>query len=110
MIQGLFFMQNNALGHAAKYTREKLKNKDIRVIDWSSYSSYLNLIETVWNIMKDWIQEHYDDQDKLFYDTLRKAVREAWEAVTSEQLDALVNEMHARCEAVILAERKHIRY
>ncbi len=47
MKQDLFFMQNNAFEHAVKYTREKLKDKDIRVIAWPSYSPDLNLIEAV---------------------------------------------------------------
>ncbi len=55
MKQNFFFMQNNAFEHAAKYTREELENKDICIIDWFSYSSDLNLIEAVWNIMKNWI-------------------------------------------------------
>ncbi len=104
MKQSLFFMQNNAFEHAAKYTREELKDKNIRVINWSSYSFNLNLIEAVWNIMKNWIQKHYDDQDKLFYSTLRNAVKKAWDAVTPEQLDELINFMSARCQAVIDAD------
>jgi len=60
--------------------------------------------------MKDWIQKRYDDQDKLFYNTLRKAVREAWDAVTPEQLKELIDSMHDRCEAVITAEGKHTKY
>ena len=60
--------------------------------------------------MKNWIQEHYGDEDKLSYNTLRKAVREAWDAVTSEQLDALINEMKDRCQAIIDADGKHIPY
>ena len=110
MKQNLFFMQNNASGHAAKYTREELENRDIRVIDWSSYSSDLNLIEAVWNIMKNWIQKHYDDQNKLFYNTLRNAVRKIWDAVTSKQLDELIDFMSARCQIVIDADEKQTEY
>ena len=54
--------------------------------------------------MKDWIQDHYSQADKLSYDALRKAVREAWDVVTPEQLNELINEMPARCQAVIDAE------
>ena len=110
LTSGLLFMQDNAPGHAAKYTREELQSRNIPYISWPPYSPDLNPIESVWNIMKDWIQEHYGDQDKLSYDTLRKAVREAWDAVTPEQLDALIDGMHDRCEAVILAEGKQTKY
>jgi len=110
MKQGLSFMQDNAPGHAAKYTREELEDRGIRVIDWPPYSPDLNPIEAVWNIMKDWIQEHYGDQDKLSYNTLRNAVREAWDAVTPEQLDELIGSMPARCQAVIDADGKQTGY
>ncbi len=60
MKQNLFFMQNNAFKHAAKYTREELENKDIHVINWSSYSFDLNLIEAVLNcheLRTEWNQD-----------------------------------------------------
>ncbi len=60
--------------------------------------------------MKDWIQEHYDHIDKLFYDNLRKAVRKAWDAVTPKQLNELINSMRARCQAVIDADEKQIHF
>ena len=110
LIQDLLFMQDNAPGHAAKYTQEELQERGIPVISWPPFSPDLNPIEAVWNITKDWTQEHYGNQDKLSYNTLRKAVREAWNAVTPEQLDALIDEMHDRCEAVIIAEGRHSRY
>ncbi len=103
-------MQNNALEHAAKYTQEELEERDIRVIDWSSYSLDLNFIEVVWNIIKNWIQEHYDNQNKLFYNTLWKAVRKVWNAVTFEQLKKLIDSMHDQCEIVIAAERKQTKF
>ena len=86
---GLHFMQDNAPGHAARLTREEFEYRRISFIEWPSFSPDLNPIEHVWNIMKDWIQMQYGDQDKLSYDNLRKAVREAWDALTAEQLDVL---------------------
>ena len=107
---GLLLMPDNAPGHAAEFTLEELQNRGIPVISWPPYSPDLNPIEAVWNIMKDWIQEHDGDEDKLSYNTLRKAAREAWDAVTPEQLDALIDEMHDRCLAVIIAEGRHTEY
>jgi hypothetical protein len=56
--------------------------------------------------MKDWIYKHYPE--KLSYDVLRRAVREAWDAIPPEELEALVDSMTARCQAVIDANGLHI--
>ena len=110
MSPGLLFMQDNASGHAAQYTLDELLERDIHVINWPPYSPDLNPIEKVWDWMKDWIQDHYSHADKLSYDALRKAVREAWDAVTPELLNQLIEEMSARCQAVIDAEGGPIKY
>ena len=74
---GLQFMQDNAPRHTARQTQEKLQSREIYVIFWPPYSPDLNPIEAVWNMMKDWIQKKYGNEEKLSYDTLRRAVREA---------------------------------
>jgi hypothetical protein len=58
--------------------------------------------------MKDWIYKHY--LEKLSYDSLRKAVRDAWDAVPPEEFASLVGSMHARCKAVIAADGLHIPF
>ena len=58
--------------------------------------------------MKDWITKNC--LEKMSYDQLRKAVKDAWDAITPKQLQALVATMHARMEAVILANGMHIPY
>lgn len=72
------------------------------------YSSDLNPIETVWNEMKDWIQNNYDE--KLNYDQLRDAVTAAWVQISEQFLNEFVDSMPARCEAVILANGMHTNY
>lgn len=105
----LLLMQDNAPGHGAQYTTDELKARGINLIYWPPYSPDLNPIESVWNIMKDWIQEHYLEE-KLSYKVLRKAVTEAWEGVGQEKLNELLSTMRARCEAVIQANGMHTRF
>ena len=60
--------------------------------------------------MKEWIQNVYGDEDKLSYDSLRKAVRESWDAISSEQLGGLIDYMHDRCVAVQMANGMYTKY
>jgi hypothetical protein len=63
----------------------------------------------VWNWMKDWIQERFDD--KLHgYDALRAAIVAAWEAVDERYLTELLESMPQRCQAVIDANGSYTRY
>lgn len=45
--------------------------------------------------MKDWIEERYGDKQHT-YDQLRKYVREAWDAITEDQLNSLIDTMQER--------------
>jgi hypothetical protein len=102
-------MQNSAPAHAARGTIEDLQERGINCLQWPSYSPDLNPIEAVWNWMKDWIQERYDD-DLRSYDALRAAINAAWEAVEEDFLLQLLETMPARCQAVIEANGLYTRY
>ncbi len=71
----LQLMQDHAPGHAAEYTQEELKQRQIKIIEWPPYSLDLNPIENVWCWIKDYLQRHYPE--KMSYDQLRAAVKEA---------------------------------
>jgi hypothetical protein len=60
----------------------------------------------VWNWMKDWIQEQYDDRLRG-YDEFREAIIAAWNAVPEAYLNQLLEEMPARCQAVVNANGLH---
>jgi transposase len=50
---------DNAPCHKSVRTKTALFLKGIRCVTWPPYSPDLNIIEQVWNYMKNWIQEHY---------------------------------------------------
>jgi ketohexokinase/beta-glucosidase len=105
----LHFMQDSAPGHAAGSTKDELLERGIYTIFWPAYSPDLNPIETVWNWMKDWIEERYGDIHHT-YDKLQVYVKEAWEAITVDQLSSLIDTMRDRCLAVIEAEGGFTKY
>jgi transposase len=102
----LYFMQDNAPGHAARLTREDLAEREVRVIYWPAYSPDLNPIEEVWNKMKDWLMWHYPSRIAT-YDQLRQQVTEAWNTIGEEVLIGLIGTMRQRCQDVINAEGGH---
>ena len=102
-------MQDNASGHAAKTTIAEMQERGIRVVKWPAYSPDLNPIETVWNWMKDWIDEQYGEK-KLNLNQLRIAVKDAWDAVPEDFLNQPIDDMPNRCKAVIAAKGKITKY
>ena len=76
----LSLKQDEAPGHAAASTLRELSERGVRVIKWQAFSPDLNPIETVWDEMKDWIQDHYGE--KLNYDQLRDVVTAAWAQIS----------------------------
>jgi transposase len=104
-----YLMQDNAPGHAARYTRQKLQGVNIRLIFWPAFSPDLNPIETLWNKMKDWLAIHYPAV-RVPYRQLRTQVQEAWQAIEQQTLRELLDSMPARCQAVIDAQGGYTKY
>jgi hypothetical protein len=107
---GLQFQQDGGSGHNAAYTLDyMLKYCGIVPIFWPPYSPDLSPIESLWDRMKD-ILSLIDPKTYASYKKLRKAVQEAWDDITDRECRDLVHTMHARCQAVILANGMHTDY
>jgi len=76
----LQFQQDNGPGHASAFTKSVLKAAGIRVIEWPPHSPDLSSIETIWDDIKDYIQEHYPQVHRS-YKKLKEAVQEAWNSI-----------------------------
>jgi hypothetical protein len=105
----LRFQQDNAKGHAAKFTQKVFRAIGITPIFWPANSPDLNPIETVWDEMKDYIEKHYPEVHRS-YPRLRRAIQEAWESITHETIRALIRGMRNRCIDVILADGGYTKY
>lgn len=105
----LQWQQDNAPGHASNFTKSVIQAARLRVIEWPPYSTDLSPIETLWDEMKDYIQDHYP-QVHSSYKRLRAAVQEAWESITHERIKELVHSMRERCQAVIDANGWHTKF
>lgn len=105
----LQFQQDNAKGYFSKFTLSVLERAQIKVMKWPANSPDLNPIETVWDRLKNYIQEHYPKVHSS-YNKLKLAVQEAWESVTHEQIRGLIREMRDRCQAVIAAQGHSTKY
>ncbi len=108
MNPGMELMQDSAPGHSAEYTLDELRERDIRVISWPAYSPDLNPIETLWNRIKNELQENYPE--KMNYDQLRAAVKAIWDAIPDDDVRDLICTMRQRCEAVIVANGLFTRF
>jgi transposase len=104
----LIFMQDSAPTHVAALTIEDLRERGIYYVKWPSFSPDLNPFEKVWNWMKDWIQDRYDDT-LLRWDELQEAVEAAWDALPATYLAEELSKM-PRCQAVTDANGMHTRY
>ena len=70
---GLVFQQDNAGPYAMAYTTFQFMCSGIHVIKWPPFSPDLNLIETVWDWLKDYIAL-IDPSIHRSYPKLRKVV------------------------------------
>jgi len=82
--RGFLFQQDGARSHTAATTTAFLKRRRIVVLDgFPPRSPDLNPIEHMWALVQKRLMDHYEGD-------LEKAVRDAWEAVPTKDVNSLV--------------------
>ena len=112
---GRLFMQDNTSIHTANLIKDWLKDHAIEVIEWPPHSPDLNPIENLWSMLKRLVYEKHPEIDRLRANDediykLKCALVEAWNALSQEYLDALVELMDDRVEIVYQAHGWWSRY
>ena len=102
------FQQDNAPCHASREMNESLSSRNIKIMPWPAYFPDLNPIENIWGIMTQHVyaggRQYYNLHD------LQVAVQAAWEAVTSQQLDTLVQSIRYRFVKILQLQGEYISY
>ena len=93
------FMEDNAPSHTAAQTLQDLRERYIEMLSWSPYSPDLNIIENSWDILKDYIGNHFPES--MGFHQLRLAVQEAREVNGRSVFVERLNSMPERIQAVV---------
>ncbi len=94
MGRGWVFQHDNDPKHTAKATKEWLKKKHIKVLEWPSQSPDLNPIENLWRELKVRVAKR---QPRNLND-LQRICKEEWDKIPPEMCANLVQETSDLCD------------
>ena len=102
------FQQDNAAIHKSRYTMNWIREQEINAMEWPALSPDLNPIENLWGIMTQQVYaggKRYNTKDEL-----KKAVLEAWAAISPTTLTDLARSIRKRCIRVLVRRGAYISY
>lgn len=78
------FVHNGAPSHKSKIVKNWLKKLSTRVTEWPAYSSDLNHIKNIWEIM---VRNIYANGRQFFnVENMRKAIEKVWNCIDGQML------------------------
>ena len=106
----LFFMQDNAPSHAARFTKTFLERKGFkgnRFMEWPAQSPDLNCIENLWGIVKQQLYANGKQyRSKL---ELKHAVETVLASIESSTIKKLTSSMDSRLIKVLKVNGENIK-
>lgn len=100
-------MQDGAPCHPARNAMEALLKARVGPIVWPPFSPDLNSMGSVRKLMNDYIQARcpeFDNGRQTSQQTLKRAIEEAWDSISSNELGRLIASMPARFQVVTETE------
>jgi hypothetical protein len=109
------FQQDNARIHTSESTTAWLHSHAIGWIDWLAHSPDLNPIEHIWKLLKYNIRKMFPRLDLLKNNEvdrakLTKCIKLAWEAITEDQINTLIDSLPRRLDSCIRAQGWYTKY
>ena len=102
------FQQDNASIHVSKHTLGWFSRHGIDLLDWPALSPDLNPIENVWGSMTRRVYEGGKQYESIA--ALKRAVKQAWDEIPTQELENLVLSMRKRCVSVLERQGAYISY
>ncbi|GFW81959.1 transposable element Tcb1 transposase [Trichonephila clavipes] len=102
------FMDDNIRPYHANIIDECLQSEDITRMDWPAYSTNLNPIEHVWDILGRRIAARQPRPNCL--PELRRTLLDEWCNIPQDQIDKLILSIPRRCKVCIASSWRHTSY
>ena len=109
--ENTLFMQDNAKCHKANEVLEFLKENNIPIMEWPAQSPDLNPLENLWSEFKKRFHQRFLELLKYPAKSLEarygygEIMQEVWYTQGMEMVEALIESMPRRCQAVKRSRR-----
>ena len=98
-------MEDGALVHHNKSSKECRKLRLLEKLDWPVNSSDFNSLENVWKLLKDVVQ--YCQKCSKNLEEIKMTSQRKWRSINSIKLCNLCHSMHAKLQTMIEANGRH---
>ena len=99
-------MHDGAPAHRAKKTKAWLEEQKVKSLGWPANSPDLNIIETIWGMVKQEIQR----REPKSADEIWQVARETWDQDSLGSLTTANHRLGRRLSAVIESQGGHTKY
>ena len=104
----MYFQQDSATCHTLKKSMEWFKRTKVQLFPHPPSSPDLNTIENLWFILKQHIRSRPHPPTST--EELKRAVQEAWDSLTLDEINTLVRSMPNRVAQVLSAKGHATHY
>ena len=102
------FQQDGARCRTSRSIQQWFQDNHIEMFPHPASSLDLNPIEPIWHTLKQIIRSRPHSPTSL--EGLKQAVRDAWDEISVEHINAHIKHMSDHCKAVLAAKGGHTKY